>query len=1311
MASSSSTSFDKDFDHDNVMRSSLSTTTTTTTTTSSIISASSNKRLISDDDNDGDDSGGGSPKVRVFEDGVARTSGAFSDHHHHNHHHHHHHHDAANHEIVPQTNDLARSSIATVPDASILDHDDVDSVSTESWASITNHAPPAGLGDDDHSDSSDFNVVVPSRQEQILKIKTLLDQPIVPGSTWYAISSAWFDKFLNPAVDDHFAIGPIDNSDIVDASGKLLAPDVVQFEVVPESAWELLLAWHSPASVLNDDNDIDATSQQLHVIERTAVDTAPAGATHSNVIVELYPPNFRIHNLAGTESYVPQVSLSRQSTVGELVTAIKDVSDIKPQSQVRVWILEGVPLDRKLKIDLDGFKTIAIKRVLDAASSDSLADAGLAADAVLAVEEKSPFSDEWYTDRRSGFLSSTTTTTMRHRGPLPPIPRRNHHTIENGPTRTRGTTGLSNLGNTCYMNSALQCITHVEELTRYFLADAYRSELNPSNPLGMDGKVASAYAQLVHTIFGPNNVTLTSHPASSQSSSYYTPREFRSIIGRYGPMFSGYGQQDSQELLAFLLDGLHEDLNRIFNKPYSEKPELPDDKVHDKAAVVELANKCWQLHKQRNDSIIQDLFAGMYKSTLVCPQCGKVSITFDPYMDLTLPLPIYNTWSRTVTFVPANGVPVLIDVELNANASVKEYKAYIARLVNVDVNSLVSTSIYQHRIYAVHNYDNELISDKLDNDEDAFVYELDEVPQSPTTATARHDDVVVVPVVSVLRPGNKYFAYPFLVTFATKDEVNDFDVVYAKVVKKYKHMSTSKALQAWGTGVENNNDDDDSNDDDSVINNSLPEIFELKVGQNRGLREIPAQWSGLGKLVGLRERHDEAERNRQSRIAQRQQKLKDDEDVEMTEESKETLDLVDNNDVDHGNDNAVVDDDDDEGLPYLFDNPVTIPSPPWTSSDDEQSDGSNEQDANQPIPYLFIGDSLIAEWTEENGYDACFGATNDDNEDQNDGKNETDGHVDFMRGRPVFENFAKIANPEIAGSRRKSRGRHHGSRHNKLNDMDENITLEDCLNLFSKSEVLGEEDLWYCPRCQKHQQAVKTFEIWKVPDIFTVHLKRFSSTSRRDKIDAKIDFPVTGLDLSRWVGDPEQQQVSGDDDDDDNDDKEKGHGGLVYDLFAVDNHYGGLGGGHYTAHVKNFVDDKWYYFDDSSVRPVEQAQDVVTPAAYMLFYRRRTSTDVPLGGARLAQIMNAATNTNTDVVPAEVNKSQKNSDDQDDYSDNDSGHDNLENNVVEIKLINHLHGVGNEHQQQDNNNDDDDDVDNDEDDQVEDIIIDSNSES
>jgi ubiquitin C-terminal hydrolase len=92
-------------------------------------------------------------------------------------------------------------------------------------------------------------------------------------------------------------------------------------------------------------------------------------------------------------------------------------------------------------------------------------------------------------------------------------------------------------------------------------------------------------------------------------------------IGRFNASFTGYQQHDSQELLAFLLDGLHEDLNRIIKKPYIELPDF------DNMSDDEVASKSWAYHKARNDSVIVDLFQGQFKSRLICHECGKV-ITF-----------------------------------------------------------------------------------------------------------------------------------------------------------------------------------------------------------------------------------------------------------------------------------------------------------------------------------------------------------------------------------------------------------------------------------------------------------------------------------------------------------------------------------------------------------------------------------------------------------------------------------------------------------------------------------------------------------
>lgn len=121
--------------------------------------------------------------------------------------------------------------------------------------------------------------------------------------------------------------------------------------------------------------------------------------------------------------------------------------------------------------------------------------------------------------------------------------------------RTRGTVGLSNLGNTCFMSSAVQCLSATFPLTEYFYIGRHHKDLNKDNPLGTGGKLALAYADLICQMW-------------SGVSGPIAPHELKNAIGAFAKQFTGYRQHDSHELLSFLLDGLHEDLNRIKKKPY-----------------------------------------------------------------------------------------------------------------------------------------------------------------------------------------------------------------------------------------------------------------------------------------------------------------------------------------------------------------------------------------------------------------------------------------------------------------------------------------------------------------------------------------------------------------------------------------------------------------------------------------------------------------------------------------------------------------------------------------------------------------------
>lgn len=190
-------------------------------------------------------------------------------------------------------------------------------------------------------------------------------------------------------------------------------------------------------------------------------------------------------------------------------------------------------------------------------------------------------------------------------------------------------------------------------------------------------------------------------------------------------------------------------------------------------------------------------------------------------------------------------------------------------------------------------------------------------------------------------------------------------------------------------------------------------------------------------------------------------------------------------------------------------------------------------------PLVRLGEGIVVDWY-ENAYDLVFGGHS---------TGEMRGVKTYIGDLPVLEDPSVMVRKRQRQMRQKN-----------------GITLDDCLDEFEKEEILSEQDTWYCPRCKEHRRASKKFELWKSPDILVVHLKRFSSSGfRRDKLDVLVDFPVEGLDLTQRIID-----------------KEDGKQG-IYDLIGVDNHYGGLGGGHYTAFAKSFMDGDWYEYNGMSV--------------------------------------------------------------------------------------------------------------------------------
>ncbi len=97
----------------------------------------------------------------------------------------------------------------------------------------------------------------------------------------------------------------------------------------------------------------------------------------------------------------------------------------------------------------------------------------------------------------------------------------------------RGVVGLRNLGNTCYMNSGLQCLSNTKYITDYFMSNKFQKDINYKNNLGTKGNLACSYAELIREMWTGNKESLS-------------PHQLKSMIGKFATQFTGYGQQDSQ---------------------------------------------------------------------------------------------------------------------------------------------------------------------------------------------------------------------------------------------------------------------------------------------------------------------------------------------------------------------------------------------------------------------------------------------------------------------------------------------------------------------------------------------------------------------------------------------------------------------------------------------------------------------------------------------------------------------------------------------------------------------------------------------
>uniref|UniRef100_A0A8C2KV23 Ubiquitin carboxyl-terminal hydrolase 4 n=1 Tax=Cyprinus carpio TaxID=7962 RepID=A0A8C2KV23_CYPCA len=890
----------------------------------------------------------------------------------------------------------------------------------------------------------------------------------------YLIDSRWFKQWKKYVGFDSWDLynvgehnlypGPIDNSGLFsDHESQTLKEhliDELDYVLVPTEAWNKLVSWYG------------CLEGQKPIIRKVV----EHGMFVKHCKVEVYLLELNLCENDNMDKIVTR-HFSKADTIDTIGKEMRTLFDIPSEKEIRLWNKYMSNTYEQLnKLD------------------STVQDAGLFQGQVLVIEKKN---EDGTWPRQT--CHSNSSYSYRESAAQP------------------GLCGLSNLGNTCFMNSALQCLSNTPPLTEYFLEDRYEAEINRENPLGMRGEIAEAYADLVKQMW-------------LSRSSYVAPRTFKTQVGRFAPQFSGYQQQDSQELLAFLLDGLHEDLNRVKKKPYlalRDAEGRPDEIV---------AKEAWANHRLRNDSIIVDIFHGLFKSTLVCPECSKVSVTFDPFCYLTLPLPMKKDRTMEVFLVRTDPQfrPMQYRVVVPKMGVVADLCSALAKLSGVPSENMVVADVYNHRFHKIYKRDDGL--NHIMEKDDIFVYEVFEEDSEkmnlPVYFRERHAKH------SGGSSGTMLFGQPLLITVPRQNLT--VDTLYERVLERIGSPVSDGASCSAGSNGSNHS---------GTCN-----------GPN-----------------GVCDGDEEAMDHQES--------------PEPENSHSDTVDGEEDSEPENGPNSS--------GGKSFTSRPKLF-SFSMVNSYGTANISSLPFDGN--LLKLTTHSTVAIDWDSDTKK-LCY----DDQEAEAYDKHDSMLHAQKKKTT---------------------------------------VALRECIELFTTMETLGEHDPWYCPTCKKHQQATKKFDLWSLPRILVVHLKRFSyNRCWRDKLDTVVDFPIRDLNMSEFVCDPKADPY-------------------VYDLIAVSNHYGGMGGGHCkslyfyvltiiliynwvdshivssafdfhfitstssplqpswiyfkhyvsfpladTAYGKNKVDGKWYYFDDSSVSSATEDQ-IVTKAAYVLFYQRRDA-DTP----------------------------------------------------------------------------------------------------